>query len=390
MTAYSAVPATVATPAIQFGAAHSYTVSGDLIMLSADLDILDLQSASSTAWALQLWAIDAPCAAGELHGIKIAEVALDPLPATDRQTIPVAGSTFAWLPAGVRDWHLLLALAAGTAGDFHQIHAIAPFPNAERFVLPYIRGTVGYRLTENLLELKVDEIHNPRAPGNTSGTLSLELWALTAPYAGGAFEGVPLAGTVIGSLPGQEEYQDLLTNARPAQLPPGHWHLVLMLREWTAMGYITRDYTNFALPYVNATPQASETTQTVAMAASSPQPAPAAQPEPPVEATPAAAPPPEAAPSQPEETVAAATVAAAPETTPDPAPVSAAPKAAQADDRISVNQASATELAAVKGLSKSIAKSIIACRPFTALKDLLRVKGVGSKTFDRIRDRLKL
>jgi len=388
MTAYSAVPATVANPAIQFSAAHGYAVIGDRIEINADLEILDAQSASATAWALQLWAIDAPCAVGELHGIKIAEVPLDPLTVTEPQTVSVAGSVFAWLPAGIRDWHLLLTLSAGTAGDFHQIHAIAPFPKAERFVLPCIQGTVGYRLAEDQLELKVDAIHNPRDSDNMSGTLSLELWALPAPYAGGAFEGVPLAGTVIGSLPGQEDYRDLRTAARPAPLPPGNWHLVLMLREWTAMGYITRDYTNFAMPYVNSqAPRSIETAQTVAL--SEPRPQPVAQPEPPVAVT-VATPAPEATPSQPQEPVAVEVVAAAPEAKPEPAPVTTAPEAAEADNRISVNRASVSELASVKGMSKSVARAIIACRPFSALKDLLKVKGVGSKTFERLRDRLKL
>ncbi|MDG4555100.1 MAG: hypothetical protein P9E24_12785 [Candidatus Competibacter sp.] len=254
MAAYPTVPSTVNSPAICLGASHGYAIAGDQIHLNADLNILDFEYATSTAWTLQLWAIDTPFVGGELPGIKVAEIILDPLPETASASITVAGSTFVSPPAGARDWTLLLVLAAGEDGDFRHIHAFANYPRPERFALPRILGKVGYRLTEDQIELTVDEIRNPRDPVNMSGTLSLELWALAAPYAGGAFDGIPLAGVVIGSLPGQGQHLDLRTTAHRAPTPQGCWHPVLMLREWTLAGYVTRDYTNFD-PYLGEAPQ---------------------------------------------------------------------------------------------------------------------------------------
>ncbi|MGB5062560.1 MAG: hypothetical protein WBQ37_02200 [Candidatus Competibacter sp.] len=274
MTAYPTVPSTVNSPAICFGASHGYAITGDQVQLSADLNILDFEYATSTAWALQLWAIETPFVGGELPGIKVAEIPLNPLPETAPPPITVAGSTFILPPAGVRDWTLLLALAAGEAGDFRHIHAFAHYPRPERFAQPHILGKVGYHLTEEQIELTVDEIQNPRDPANMSGTLSLELWALATPYAGGAFDGIPLAGAVIGSLPGQGQHLDLRTTAHRAPMPPGCWYPVLMLREWTLAGYVTRDYTNFD-PYTGETPQPSKPVQvTVA-----PEPSPVVAPE---------------------------------------------------------------------------------------------------------------
>ena len=44
--------------------------------LSADLNLLDSEYATSTAWALQLWALDMPFVGGELSGVKVADCLL--------------------------------------------------------------------------------------------------------------------------------------------------------------------------------------------------------------------------------------------------------------------------------------------------------------------------
>ena len=82
--------------------------------------------------------------------------------------------------------------------------------------------------------------------------------------------------------------------------------LALMLREWTCAGYTTRDYANFPVPYVSMgrTPEAT-----------------LANPEPTV-----------------------------------------TPPSASASARISINRATEAELAAVKGLSKPVAKAIVAIK----------------------------
>ena len=154
-----------------------------------------------------------------------------------------------------------MVLAAGEEWGLPAHSRLCHYPRPERFALPRILGKVGYQLTEDQIELTVDAIQNPRDPANMSGTLSLELWALTAPYAGGAFDGIPLAGVVIGSLPGQGQQLDLRTTAHRTPIPPGSWFLVLMLREWTLAGYVTRDYANFETLYTGEAPQTSNPVQ---------------------------------------------------------------------------------------------------------------------------------
>jgi competence ComEA-like helix-hairpin-helix protein len=57
---------------------------------------------------------------------------------------------------------------------------------------------------------------------------------------------------------------------------------------------------------------------------------------------------------------------------------------------VSVNTATADELASVKGLPAKVAEAIVAKRPYASLDDLLRVKGMGAKLLAKLRSRLKL
>lgn len=107
----------------------------------------------------------------------------------------------------------------------------------------------GYSIHNNGIEINVADIANSRPDGDVSGTLSLELWALPTPYQGQDFAGTALAGREIGVINGQYHLPNARFNMDFQQPPAGHWHLCLMLREWTAYGYVTRDFVNFDLPY---------------------------------------------------------------------------------------------------------------------------------------------
>ena len=86
--------------------------------------------------------------------------------------------------------------------------------------------------------------------------------------------------------------------------------------------------------------------------------------------------------------------AATAKTTPakKPAAKKAAPKAAAKVEagKVSINTASEAELAAIKGLSKTVAAAIVAARPFKQVDDLLTVKGVGTKLLDKLKGNLGL
>lgn len=52
---------------------------------------------------------------------------------------------------------------------------------------------------------------------------------------------------------------------------------------------------------------------------------------------------------------------------------------------VDLNKATAQELQAIKGIGPVLSKRIIAKRPYKAIEDLLQVKGIGPKRFERLR-----
>jgi competence protein ComEA len=78
--------------------------------------------------------------------------------------------------------------------------------------------------------------------------------------------------------------------------------------------------------------------------------------------------------------------------------------AAEADDagtadgaavlRIDINKASAVELTAIPGVGNALAQRIVAFRekegPFRRVEDLLKIKGIGEKSFQKMRPHVKV
>ncbi|MFW5640122.1 MAG: ComEA family DNA-binding protein [Thermodesulfobacteriota bacterium] len=65
---------------------------------------------------------------------------------------------------------------------------------------------------------------------------------------------------------------------------------------------------------------------------------------------------------------------------------------AQDAGKININTASEAELTQLKGVGPKKAASIIQYReevsPFQTIEDLMKVKGIGEKTFEKIKDRI--
>ena len=57
---------------------------------------------------------------------------------------------------------------------------------------------------------------------------------------------------------------------------------------------------------------------------------------------------------------------------------------------VNVNQASVTELSYLPGIGDARAKVIIDHRPYRTIEDLKKVPGIGEKTFEKIRPRVKV
>jgi competence ComEA-like helix-hairpin-helix protein len=184
---------------------------------------------------------------------------------------------------------------------------------------------------------------------------------------------------VIGTLMGQTESTATSFELPFSRPPAGEWHLVMMLREWTAAGYVTRDFTNFSQPVAYG-PAASTTppgnTPLTVEAAKINHP-------PPANAAPAAA----ATDSRTGKAQAVAKTRGDSQTAPTALIVS---RIADATESISINTAPAEELAKLDGFSPRLAQAIIRKRPFASLDELRKVRGITLKLFTRIRARLRL
>jgi DNA uptake protein ComE-like DNA-binding protein len=365
--------------AVKLGASHGYRFNGDLVSLNAELAVSHDAHDQRGQWALQLWACETPYDGGSLSGIKVAEapVALSLEPGDQHPALPAA--TPARVPAGQREYSMVLVLASGSAGAFDQVHDFANYPARERFAVPHFEGAVGYRIEDDMLVVSVERVRNPRSDDNLTGTLALELWALTAPYTGDAIEatGVRLAETQLERIAGQNA-QDQVEYAMPFTEPPAdRSQLVLMLREWTALGYETRDFCNFAAPYRAAKPVATDELPAASAAAE------VAPPRAPIHEAPLLIAAIEPEPAEPEP--------AKPVLVAAPTPTAAVVEPGPAEPaRLSIQRASVDELATVKGLNRKLAGEIVKNRPYTSVDQLLRVRGIGDKLLRKLRESLTL
>ena len=57
---------------------------------------------------------------------------------------------------------------------------------------------------------------------------------------------------------------------------------------------------------------------------------------------------------------------------------------------VSINKGTKAELVSLKGIGAKTADAIIAHRPFKSLSDLMSVKGIGTKKFEKIKKEIEL
>ncbi|MCB1959540.1 MAG: helix-hairpin-helix domain-containing protein [Rhodocyclaceae bacterium] len=361
------------TPVVRFNGGFGYRLDGDQLELNADLALSqDIASPVS----LQLWACDG--SGQPEHAVKVGECA-----------VPAINGAWGWStalpPAGRTARTMVMALTANG-----EIQDLGWLPQAQVFVQPRLSGGCGYRFDGDAIELSIDTIENPRNADNLSGNLNLELWALTAPYTGGAFEGVQVAQACVGRLNGAERLDALNLRVPATQPPAGRWYLVLMLREWSAEGFVTRDFTAFEQAYEVA--PAADLAPVNTVVAEAPVAAPVAKLAAPTKAE-KAAPAPKAeiaaAPVKTEKAKPVKTVKAEKTEKVEKAQKAEAPaKAVAATDTVSINTASVDELAKVKGMTRAVAKAIVAGRPYGSVDELVRIKGLGEKSLAKLRGKL--
>ena len=243
MGARGSQAASTVLSAASLGKNFGYRLDGDSVTLNADIARCNPDAANCN-WRVQLWACRGPFQGGHIDGVKVADVAAPEV--VNAPTSIVATTLATFPPAG--QYRSMVMAVASQDGKFATIHDYANFPLTQSFLSPRLLGNVGFRLDGDTVKIDVEAIDNSRDSDNLSGTLSLELWALTERYEGGDFNGVELAGVNIGTLAGQCRLHDLSFTLPLNSAMDGERYVVLMLREWTAGGYITRDFTCFAQP----------------------------------------------------------------------------------------------------------------------------------------------
>jgi DNA uptake protein ComE-like DNA-binding protein len=340
------------------GETHGYCFDGDSVLINAELIFSDAALSAASQWALQLWSSVSGFPDQQLAGVKVAELAV--YPAAGYQSL--AATVAAMPPAGTDEQNMALALVCWGDNGLPSVADLTIYPVAESFAQPKLAGNVTCGLADGMATLTIDAIENPRTEDNLSGTLALELWALDAPYAGGSWQGIPVASVILGVLAGGEKLDDC-NFVVPAAAPEGPGVLTLMLREWGPAGYVTRDYCNLSLEApAKAKPKAAAKKA-------------AAKEEAPKEK---------------------AAKEKAPKAKAEPKPAAKESKAPAKEAKapvakgVAVNSASEAELLAVKGLSATLVKAIIAGRPYASLDDLGKVKGVGPKLLTKLRDLLAI
>lgn len=275
-------------PSARLVGTFGYRVEGDTACLNAEIEWLN-NAADQGHWRLQLWA--RPLGTAAVPAL-VAELPVTVPLHTHGEPFYVEGYVMALPPAGPGAHEMTLRLVATGPQGAPVLHDGAAFAQPERFVQPRLEGA---RLTQGVsdaLALVVERVHNPRPADNLSGSLALELWALAEPYRGGPFNGRCITSLQLDALPGQAEAGPLVLSV-PAH-PADHkrpW--CLMLREWTSVGYVTRDYTALVppVPAVARAPAAAPSHATTARppAATTPIAVPPARTEAPRTATPAPA-----------------------------------------------------------------------------------------------------
>lgn len=376
--------------ATRLGENHGYRFEGDFVHLNAEVNLSAADLSDGQSWALQLWASDSGFADRGLAGVKVAEMPLQPMAGS----FVASGCCTAMPPAGAGNQVLGLALVACADDRLPQVLDLAVYAADERFSLPRVIGNVSCTVRDGFAELAIDAIANPRGLDNVSGTLALEVWALDAPYAGGAWAGSPVASVVLGVLNGGDQWTAVYYKV-PAAMPIAGAALTVMLREWTPAGYVTRDYRNFAaVPAKLEVAAASHVDEAATV-----EPEVKAEAAPKVEAVVKATPAPKAKPAEKPAAkakaaevvkVPVAVAVAEPEVKPAAKAAKKATVAKSAVKQVSVNRASEAELCAVKGLPPSVARAIVAGRPFATLDEVCKAKGMGPKMLTKLRDQFVL
>lgn len=205
----------------------------------------------------------------------------------------------------------------------------------------FIQGC-GYRIENDRVIISIECIGNNRAENNTSGTLRIQLCALS-PNAN-EFDNNILASTTIGEVKGQHFipncHYDLVFQ------PPstGSWKLAIQLSEWDGIDYVLCDTVYFESPYqIFANSDHYEITE------------------------------------RPSNTTVNISLSNQPVNRSDALKQDTAPKVTinTTEHYLVINKLKAKKLLDINGIPKKVLERLVAERPFQSEKAILSVKGMG-------------
>lgn len=185
----------------------------------------------------------------------------------------------------------------------------------------------GYIINQNEIQINIDQINNNRNAGNISGSLSIELWALPEIYNGeNILNSHCICSTAISEIYGEHFLQDCQYNLNFDNPPAGSWNLCLMLKEYNGEYYETVDYCNFNVPYI-VTTEVVDTKLEVS---------------------------------------------------------------SDKESKINLNLADEKQISKIKGINRKLVSLIINNRPFKSVDDLMKLKGIGKKTLEKLLDQCEI
>jgi len=263
----------------------NYSYTPDLAAGTVQLDVAEIQNNSSTnttgTLRLELWLTTTPFTGGSINGYRVAtyqvsgssngELGPNQYFSSIAATVPLSG-----LPgSGTYDVALLVTEYSNSCGasDHFCLDTYGMFPSS--FTIGgggntggngniSIVGSYAYSANASLssAQLQVAEILNSSATYKT-GTLRLELWLTTTPYAGGLITGNRIAsyqitGSSNGTLGPNQDFSNINVSVPLGDLPgPGTYDATLIVSEYTNScgttdGYCIDTYGTFANQFVVA------------------------------------------------------------------------------------------------------------------------------------------
>lgn len=327
---------------ISLGQPCGYVLYPEQLQLNAEVCVSE---PTQQPVSVQLWACQQPFSGSVLQGHLLASTSETHY----QQSTTIDETLTASWPVGQGSYYMVLALVQADT-----LVSYVNFEQTQVFLQPYL-STPSIQFTPTEAIIEVAQIFNPRATDNLSGTLSLELWALSAPYVFDSCEGELLTIELLGELYGQNFWAGYQLKT---PLPIQGKQLALLLREWTAKGYVTRDIVTFELPVELAVAKEKVSKRVLKR--------PKTMTEPKAATTQS---------SQEVKTKAKTVASKKPKS-----------KSLSTKNIAALNSAELADLMAVKGVSQTVATNILQAKPYQSWQEVGQIKGVGGKVLQKLQE----